>query len=201
VGKLMSQDVVTIPETIPLRDAARRLAEARVTGAPVVDESGRCVGVLSIVDIARWATHKATSTTTQSRTCSYWEHRRDATGKDVAVCKLNAGACSLQRREVGPSGEPLTACRQPHGLCVGEWQVLEPEKPSEPTVREYMTADPVTAPADTPLRKLSQMMVDASVRRVIVVDSSGQPVGIVSSKDVIAAVARCAAETNEVDGG
>src|SRR5262245_10817574 len=53
-GKLMSREVVTIAAALPIRDAAHRLAIARVSGAPVVDESGRCVGVLSVSDIARW---------------------------------------------------------------------------------------------------------------------------------------------------
>lgn len=198
-GKLMSFEVVTIPESLPIRDAARRLAGARVSGAPVVDESGRCVGVLSVSDIARWATWPSVSPSGPSRTCSYWEHGRGAAGEDLAVCQLAPGACALQRRQAGPNGKPLTACTQPHGVCVGEWQVLEPGKSSDGTVREFMTPDPVTVPADTPIRTLTRMMIDASVHRVIVIDDAGRPVGIVSSTDVLAAVARCSSDAGEDD--
>lgn len=52
---LMSHPVRTIPQDMPLRDAARLLSQARVTGAPVVDAAGRCVGVLSASDFVRWA--------------------------------------------------------------------------------------------------------------------------------------------------
>jgi CBS-domain-containing membrane protein len=79
---------------------------------------------------------------------------------------------------------------------VGEWQVLEPEKSSD-TVGEFMTADPVTASTDTPIRTLTRMMIDAAIHRVVVVDEAGRPVGIVSSTDVLAAVARCSFEAGE----
>ena len=46
------------------------------------------------------------------------------------------------------------------------------------------------APASTPLVRLAQMMLDAHVHRVIVVDNEQKPVGIVSSIDILAAVAR-----------
>jgi CBS domain-containing protein len=46
----MTTTVVTVPETMSLRGAARLLSQASITGAPVVDHSGRCVGVLSATD-------------------------------------------------------------------------------------------------------------------------------------------------------
>ena len=51
---LMSWDVLVIPQHMSLRAAAHRLAEAQVSGAPVVDEEGRCVGVLSAADLVHW---------------------------------------------------------------------------------------------------------------------------------------------------
>src|SRR5690349_11447620 len=52
---LMSRPVHAIPEHMPLPDAARLLSQARVSGAPVVDATGRCIGVLSAADFVRWA--------------------------------------------------------------------------------------------------------------------------------------------------
>jgi CBS domain-containing protein len=37
-----------------LRGAAHLLSETQVSGAPVVDEAGRCVGVLSATDFMHW---------------------------------------------------------------------------------------------------------------------------------------------------
>jgi CBS-domain-containing membrane protein len=56
-----------------------------------------------------------------------------------------------------------------------------------------MTADPVTATPETPVGALARRMLDAHVHRLIIVDTAGRPVGIVSSTDVLAAVAREAA--------
>ena len=58
-GDLMSHEVVTIPAELPLADAAHLLQEANIHGAPVVDKHGRCVGVLSVSDLARWAVNKS----------------------------------------------------------------------------------------------------------------------------------------------
>ncbi len=49
----MSSEVRGILATTSVREALRVLSEARVGGAPVVDESDRIVGVFSLTDAAR----------------------------------------------------------------------------------------------------------------------------------------------------
>ena len=51
---IMSHSVVMIPREMSLQGAARMLARAGVTGAPVVDSAGRCIGVLSNTDFMNW---------------------------------------------------------------------------------------------------------------------------------------------------
>ncbi len=51
---LMSASLVLIPEEMSLKGAAHQLAQASVTGAPVVNHEGRCVGVLSATDFVHW---------------------------------------------------------------------------------------------------------------------------------------------------
>ncbi len=46
----MNTNVLTVSESDDMQDAARRLFDAEVTGAPVVDAFGKCVGVLSSSD-------------------------------------------------------------------------------------------------------------------------------------------------------
>jgi CBS domain-containing protein len=119
---LMSRDLVALPQDLPMPKAAELLARRGVSGAPVLDAAGRCVGVLSATDFF----------------------------DDVA-----AG---------GSGGVPAD------------------------TVAEHMTADPVMAPAATPVRDLARMMLDADIHRVIIVDTERRPVGIVSSTDLLAAL-------------
>ncbi len=72
---VMSQDVVAIPQHLSLRAAAHMLANAHVTGAPVIDDRGVCVGVLSSTDFVRWA-EKEHHPLVQPRgecVCSEWQ--------------------------------------------------------------------------------------------------------------------------------
>jgi CBS domain-containing protein len=52
VCDVMNSPVATVAESASLAEAARIMAEREVTGLPVVDASGRCVGVLSATDFA-----------------------------------------------------------------------------------------------------------------------------------------------------
>lgn len=52
-GDIMSKHVVQIPSTGTLKEAAAILREHEISGAPVVDEAQRCVGMLSASDFVR----------------------------------------------------------------------------------------------------------------------------------------------------
>jgi CBS-domain-containing membrane protein len=136
---LMSREVLTIPVGLSLRGAAQLLMRAHVSGAPVVDEARRCVGVISAIDFLKVA------------------------------------------------GEAMHGPLDEHVSC--DWQVFDLDEVPEGRVQEYMTPDPVTVTRDVLLGDLARQMVDVHIHRVIVVDELDQPVGIVSSTDVLAAVA------------
>jgi CBS domain-containing protein len=75
---LMSRDLLLIPQRLSLRAAAHLLAQAHVTGAPVIDDAGRCVGVLSstdLVDFLDRGTRSAKRTAWQQAecVCSEWQ--------------------------------------------------------------------------------------------------------------------------------
>lgn len=59
--ELMSVGVVMIPEEMSLQGAARLLSRAHVSGGPVVDANGKCIGMLSAVDFLHWAEHGGAS--------------------------------------------------------------------------------------------------------------------------------------------
>jgi CBS domain-containing protein len=54
---------------------------------------------------------------------------------------------------------------------------------------DFMTADPITAGVSTPVGEIARRMVGARVHRVIVVDKDRIPVGIVTSLDLVKALA------------
>jgi CBS domain-containing protein len=184
---LTSEHVVTIETGMSLRAAARVLADAHVRGAPVVDVDGRCVGVLSVSDLARWATNRDSPPPTQPRACSYQDKIRRL-GGEVSLCKLSPGSCPIQRPDTLADGSTVTECAEPHCIPT-DWQIVELESVPEEDVRHYMTCGAVTVDADTTITDVARCMADNFIQRVVIVDRKDRPVGIVSSSDLIAAVA------------
>jgi CBS domain-containing membrane protein len=186
---LMSRDVVTIPEQMSLRDAACLLRRAQVTGAPVVDEKGRCVGVLSAVDFLRGAEEGWPRAEIHPiRSCPYQTAGRLLTGEEAVICTLVKGSCPMQEVRPMTGGRYTAVCLLPPRVVDYRWQALA-NLPSDAAGRS-MTADVVTAGPQTPLAELARMMVDAHIHRIIVIDEQRRPVGIVSSTDILAAVTR-----------
>jgi CBS domain-containing protein len=140
---LMSRDLVLIPQHMSLRTAGQLLSRSCISGAPVVDEAGRCVGVLSVNDFLQRAVKE---------------------GQPMALAPRTSCACS-------------------------DWQIADTEQLPVEEGGAYMTADPVTVSPSTALVDLARMMLDAHIHRVIVVDGDRRPVGVVSSTDILAAVA------------
>lgn len=139
---LMSTAVVLVPKEMSLPAAAHLLAQSHVSGAPVVDDEGRCIGVLSNTDFVHYAEQG----------------------------KRHKEPCAAQ--------------------ALSSWQIVTPDEPHGDWVADYMTTDPVTAPARTTIGELARMMIDAHIHRVVVVDERQRPIGVVSSTDILAAVAQ-----------
>jgi CBS domain-containing protein len=51
---IMHPNVVTVTDTMDLREAAKIFVEERISGAPVIDELGNLVGVLSQSDLVEY---------------------------------------------------------------------------------------------------------------------------------------------------
>jgi predicted transcriptional regulator len=139
---LMSQELVKIPARMTLRSAARMLLQAQVSGAPVIDVSNRCVGVLSSTDYMRWV----------------------------------------------EKGSPESLAPQRGGFC-SEWAVSDLDHVPTDEVCNHMTKDPVMVGPDASIVELARAMLNAHIHRVIVVSDQQYPIGIVSSTDILAAVA------------
>jgi CBS domain-containing protein len=53
---VMVKEVLTVPETMLLKEVARLFGEQKITGAPVINAQGELVGVISETDIIRKST-------------------------------------------------------------------------------------------------------------------------------------------------
>jgi len=139
---LMTTPVRTIPQETTLREAAHLLTRDSVSGAPVVDAEGRCIGVLSSSDFVTWA-------------------GKDGHGKAISF--------------LTPWGDMINIDDSPDN-----------------EIRHYMTAQAVAVAPTAPIGELAQKMVDAHIHRVLVVVDQSRPKGIVTSTDILAAIARAA---------
>jgi CBS domain-containing protein len=189
-GDVMSRGVVSVSLDTPLREASRLLLMHQISGLPVVEPGGTCVGVLSTIDLLRWAIQQqggaAPKTSERPLTCLFQLKQREPNGKEKVLCTLPLDACPLQRKN-----DERICCNSPHEV-MADWQVVNVEQLPTENVEQFMTPDPVTVGIDTTLPELALKMVDAHVHRVIVVDRRNRPVGVVSSTDLLAAIARTA---------
>lgn len=71
---------------------------------------------------------------------------------------------------------------------LGEEAEMEPD--SLIVVADIMTTEVVTAHADEPLSVIAKRMCDRHVHRVVVVNDRGSPIGIVTTMDMLRAMAR-----------
>jgi|SRR5579875_123582 CBS domain-containing protein len=187
-GDLMTRDVISLPVEMPLRDAARLLRQAQVSGAPVVDQQGRCVGVLSAADFLRWAEQeKRDAKEVPIPACPYQVKGRLLTGEEAVICTLAEGLCPLQTMRSTTGGRHTALCTLSSAGHSDRQQEFE-DLPGD-AVSHYMTTDIVTTGPETPLPHLARMMIDAHIHRLIVVDKDQRPIGIVSSTDLLAAMA------------
>jgi CBS-domain-containing membrane protein len=73
----------------------------------------------------------------------------------------------------------------PSGLIRLRWKLGEASKITAVTARELMTSPAVTVRADVPVRVAARVMRDRRLRRLPVVGSGGELIGIVTRTDVL----------------
>lgn len=87
---VMTKRVITVDPETPVRDAARIFAENDISGAPVVDDEGRLLGMITEGDLI----HR-TETGTQARRRSWWLEFFSST-RDLAATYIKENAQLVQ---------------------------------------------------------------------------------------------------------
>ena len=144
--------------------------------------------VLCGSDFVHWVTDGANDVDeVRQPSCSYQVKGRLLTGEEAVISRVGPGELSPARGAVY-AGRPAHDSLPPaHGHC--QRLATGDREPARQPVRQYMTSDVVTAGPHTPLAKLARTMLDVHIHRVIVVDEQHRPIGIVSSTDLVAALA------------
>ncbi|HHL73863.1 MAG TPA: CBS domain-containing protein [Bacteroidetes bacterium] len=56
---IMNKNIIVVPQNWTITELARFFLEKAITGAPVADREGKLVGVVSLMDIARYESYSA----------------------------------------------------------------------------------------------------------------------------------------------
>ncbi|HET7632825.1 MAG TPA: CBS domain-containing protein [Gemmatimonadaceae bacterium] len=167
VRDIMTPDPVTLDLNMTLRQAAERLAESQISGAPVVRGSA-VLGVLSLTDIV-----------------DFMVHAPEMPGDDshpVLASDANADQVEAFYGEAGEDEDTYVATWI-NAVAPQQWDVL-----SAHNVAEAMTHVVFSVHPDAPVESAAGDMRRAAIHRLLVLDG-GRLVGIVSALDVARTVA------------
>jgi CBS domain-containing protein len=175
VKDIMRKDVVTVSPDTTARHLAKLLADEEISGVPVLDSSDALVGVVSSTDLVRLAA--------------------DESGVDVRAVALERSVDPVLDRDMDDADAEEA---DPYGFFLPEdspftgQRVLEQWPDSEfdsVLVKEIMTPVSFTVDPDTSVPELCEFLVRGRIHRAVVVEE-GRLVGIVTSADVLRAVAQ-----------
>lgn len=181
LGQLRARDVMTrwvttLRTSDALREAARVLREAQISGAPVVNDAGRPVGVLSATDIVIFEREK-----------------------DSAAAKKRHPPHRPQKIGDGRRRNSSSLNRENPWHKEDEWERIEVtgldlDRIPTATVEEYMSPRVLSVNEDVTLLAVARKMCEHHMHRLIVVDGEDRLLGIISTMDILAAVVGAADE-------
>jgi CBS domain-containing protein len=172
---IMTRDVVTVSPDLSLRDAMELLTSRHISGAPVVSR-GRVAGVVSLTDLAEFAS-STPGTPTERPDQVEWGEYENPVDWPVDEEPPSAFFAELWDDAGAELTERFASTSSP------EWNVLE-----EHTVGEAMNRKVASLPPDTPVEHAAAVMRRSGIHRVLVMEN-GKLLGLVSTKDVSDAVA------------
>lgn len=214
VREMMTTDVVAVTPETPIADVMELLIGKLFKAAPVVDAGRRVAGIISDGDlIARGGAQQRISVAerldAQTLAAQLAEIRRAGkVARDVMTAPVItvdedaplARAASLMAEHnlkrlpvLGATGRLVGILSRVDVLrSVTEIKPshheLSPPPGAAQTVGEVMDADAPTVPLDAELADIVEKMVNAELKRVIVVDDAGKAVGVITDGDLVAQV-------------
>lgn len=160
VRDLMSTELVVVRPTTPVRELVDVLVSRRVTGVPVVSDRGSPVGVVSMTDVMRLASHELEVGPAIDFEEGTWE---DDSGRSAFFMDATVGV-------------PLMDTPLPHAAFDG-W-----------TVEDIMTPATFSVRPDATVQELARFLLRGQIHRALVT-GEGRLIGIVTTSDVVRAVA------------
>lgn len=191
--KLRARDLMTSPiESVELNasvnEVAKRMADKAIHRVLVTD-SGKAVGVISISDLV-------------AGIAAQEEIKRETVGDVMSdtflVCREDNTVLSAARTMTQSGWRSIivvNARGKLQGVITGRDLVALAGRTVDPDLKvsELMNQDLITTDINSSLQEAADMMIQNHCHRVIVVDRNDQdsfPLGVISSFDIVAAMAR-----------
>lgn len=169
VRDIMQQNVETVTPEMTIRELARFWARHGISGAPVTDDSGRVLGVVSSTDLVRLTAEEP-------------EHPEHLEPRELEV----------PPEEAEEEGEEASwyyfLAREAPTLYAGTPAEILGELVDQVTVRDIMTPVIFDVRPDATVAELAEFLLRGKIHRALVMDE-GELVGIVTSFDVLRVVA------------
>jgi len=162
---IMQTQVITLSPSMPIETAVETFEDLHISGAPVVDERGTIVGMLSAFDIAKSEHLQSGAIQTGGGDYEGMEMEGDRDDDDEDDEPLSFDEVILSMNDFSPATTGRTR--------VGEW----------------MTHEIVSVGPECGLRAICRLMVKEHVHRVPVV-KNGRLVGIITTLDIVRCIAR-----------
>jgi signal transduction histidine kinase len=180
VGEIMTPAPLTAPASIGHLEAYRLMVERNIRHLPVTDSSGRIVGLVTESDYIR------------TLGTDYYIRLKDVASVMAPVAAVSGKAPLAQALDL--LGRADVSCVVVTGDGGARGILTERDivrllgqgiDPKTTPVATVMTSPVVTVPRDSNLLDASKVLAERRIRRVIVVDPEGHPVGILSQHEMV----------------
>ncbi len=208
VADVMTTPVITVHAEEPLGTAAARMAEHGIKRLPVLDQSGKLIGVLSRVDVLRQVTSEEAKRRAAKAPSGAARSLGDIMLADVPTVPQDANLAEVISRflqaesrrliVVDHNGRPLglisdadAVVRVQPGARGGVMQALRGKEiaPDEKiTASELMSPGVLTALKDTTLTDAVHQMLSPQRKWLVVVDAGGKAIGLVDRQALFRAL-------------
>lgn len=210
---VMTQPVITVKASDPVRLAAARMTEHHLKRLPVIDETGRLVGLVSRIDVLRALEYHHNGQTAQDEAPQTGDTVTALMYTDVpsvgpqarleeiiqaleATQRRRVVVVDEQRHVLGiiTDGDLLRRSRQPdqqgllsrlRNLIAGPQTAAVAFPDATETAAELMTTPVITITVNTPLTTALHLMLQHQIKRLPVVDPNGCLVGLLGRSSLL----------------
>lgn len=174
VRDVMQSDVVTVHPEMTVQELARILSDFEISGAPVVDDRGETVGVVSATDILRLSAEELEIHINPEMAQDRWEDEDDDSSDEFD-------------EDEGDLVDYFMAGDAPGLLAHPRIRDLPESQLNQFFVQDIMTPATFTVEPDTSVHDLAEFLLRGRIHRALVVED-GALRGIVTTFDVLRAV-------------